>query len=157
MKDVAKNGIDEIQQKIMDEYVPLKKLIFEDNEKEADAVKIFTDYSHVLASLELIIYSFITANPDTDDQEILHALRRIRKNPLHEFSQSDEDALAFAISYGMSIGLQQKMLSINEVHALLDWLIHEVAGRMQNNVSYIAWVKKFFKDNPVKAFRGNEK
>ena len=145
-----------IQQKITDTYVPLKKLIFEENNREVDIAKNFTDYSHVLASVELMIHIFITANPETDNQEILQALRRVRKDPLHEFSHSEEDALAFAISYGMSGGLQQKRLTINEIYALLDWLIHEVEGRMQKNESYIEWLREFFKNNPVEALVGDK-
>ena len=134
-----------IQQKTEDTYVPLKKLIFEDNSTEIHITeKNFTDYSHVLASVELIIHSFITANPETSDKDILNALQRIRSNPLHEFSHSEEDALAFTITYSMSMALQQKRLTINEIYALLDWLIHEVEGRMQKNESYIEWLKEFF-------------
>src|SRR3989344_9201828 len=92
-----------IQQKIKDSYVPLRELIFEDNGKEVDVVKNFTDYSPVLASVELVIYSFITANPETTDRDILHALQKIRRNPLYEFSKSEKDALAFAIIYGISM------------------------------------------------------
>lgn len=157
MKDAAKNKIDDIQQKIMANYIPLKKLIFEDNQKEVNIVKNFTEYSHVLASVELMIRCFITAHPNTDDQDILSALKRIKEEPLHEFSRSEEEALAFAITYGMSRGLQQRRLTINEIRALLDWLIHEVGGRMQKNESYIEWLKKFFNDNPILASRGDEK
>lgn len=142
MKKVEKNRI---QQKINDTYVPLRKLIFEDNDKETDIVQDFTDYSHVLASVELIIYSFVTANPETKDKEILYALKKIRKNPLNEVSRSEEDALAFAIMYGISRGLQQKRCAINEVHAMLDWLIHEVEGRIHNNESYSKMLNGFFK------------
>ena len=157
IKEVAKNRMDEIQEKLMDKYVPLKKLIFEDNEKRVNVVQDFTDYSYVLASVEFIIHNFIIANPETDDHDILSALKHIRKDPLREFSHSDEDALAFAITFGMSMGLQQKRLSINEIRALLDWLVHEVEGRTQKNESYIEWLRKFFKDGPVKAFRGDKK
>lgn len=138
------------QEKIMATYVPLKELIFEDNQREVDVIKNFTDYSHVLASVELIIYSFISANPATNDQDILCALKRIRKDPLHEFSHFEEDALAFAIIFGISRGLRQKRLAINEVYALLDWLIHEVEGRIQRNESYTKWLEMFFRDNPLK-------
>jgi len=134
-----------IQQKINATYVPLKELIFEDNEKETDVMKNFRDYSHVLASVELIIYSFITANPETKDEDILYALKTIRNDPLSKFSRSEEDALAFAIMYGLGRGLQQERLAINEIHALLDWLIHEVEGRIQNKESYIEMLKGFFK------------
>ena len=146
-----------IQQKIADTYVPLKKLIFEDNHGEIDIAKNFTDYSYVLASVELIIHSFITANSETSDQDILNALQRVRSNPSHEFSQSDEDALAFAVTYGMSMALQQKRLAINEIKALLDWLIYEVNGRMQKNESYIEWLKEFMKDRYINIFTGDKK
>ncbi|MFH1711118.1 MAG: hypothetical protein ABH840_02285 [Nanoarchaeota archaeon] len=143
-----------IQQKIADTYIPLKKLIFEDNSKEIIITeKNFTDYSHVLASVEMIIPSFVIANPKTNDDDILNALKKIRKNPLHEPSRSEEDALAFAITYGMSRALQQKRIAINEINALLDWLISEVEGRMQKNEGYIKWLKDFMKDSPIKAFR----
>lgn len=46
--------------------------------------------------------------------------------------------------YGISRGLQQKRRAINEVYAMLDWLIHEVEGRIQNNESYIEMLKGFF-------------
>ncbi len=155
MNGANKNKINEVHQKIMDQYVPLKKIIFEDNKKEVDIIQNFTEYSNVLANVELMIHSFVTANPDTTDKEILYNLRRVRKDPLHEFSHLDEDALAFAITYGMSRGLQQKRLFINEINALLDWLIHEVDGRMQKNESYIEWLRTFFKDNSVKSFKSN--
>ena len=142
MKDTEKKRI---QQKINDTYIPLKELIFEDNEKEIDVVNNFTDYSHVLANIELIIHSFITANPETTDKDILYALKKARRDPLHEFSQSEDEALEFAIMYGISRGLQQKRLAINEVDAMLGWLIHEVEGRIQNNESYIKMLKGFFK------------
>jgi len=136
-----------IKQKIVNTYVPLKNLIFEDNRKEINITNNFTNYSHVLASVELIIHSFIIANPETKDEEILSALKRIKENPLHEFSLSEEDALEFAVIYGISRGLQQKRLAINEVRALLDWMIHEVEGRLETGESYIAWIKAFFNDN----------
>lgn len=139
-----------IQQKITDTHIPLKKLIFEDNGRKVDIAKNFTNYSHVLASVELIIHSFITANPDTNDHDILHTMKTIRKDPFHEFSHSEEDALAFAIIYGMSRGLQQKRLTINEVHALLDWLIHEVEGRMQKEGGYTGWLREFFRKDNLK-------
>ncbi|MBI4981128.1 hypothetical protein HZC30_06255 [Candidatus Woesearchaeota archaeon] len=152
MKDTTKKRI---QQKIIATYVPLRELIFEDNGREVNVVKDFTDYSPVLASVELIIYSFTKANQNIYDQDILNALKRIRRNPLQEFSRSEEDALAFAIQYGISRGLQQKRLAINEIHALLDWLIHEVEGRMQKNENYIEWLGEFFRDNPLKTFNGD--
>ena len=136
-----------IKQKIVNTYVPLKNLIFEDNRKEINITNNFTNYSHVLASVELIIHSFIIANPETKDEEILSALKRIKENPLHEFSLSEEDVLEFAVIYGISRGLQQKRLAINEVRALLDWIIHEVEGRLETCESYIAWIKTFFNDN----------
>ena len=157
IKNTVKNKINDIQQKIMDKCVPLKKLIFEDNEKAVNiTAQNFTEYSHVLASVELMIYSFITANPETSDHDILSAMNRIRKDPMREFSQSDEEALAFAVTYGMSRGLQQNRLTINEIYALLDWLIHEIKGRMEKNESYIEWLNKFFMDNPVKEFAGDK-
>jgi len=146
-----------IQQKIMETYVPLKELIFEDNHRDIDIARNFTDYSHVLASVELIIHSFITANSETEDKDILDALQRIRTSPLHEFSHSEEDALAFAITYGMSRALQQKRLAINEIKALLGWLIYEVEGRMQKNESYIEWLRGFMKDRPINVFAGDKK
>lgn len=151
------NDRTKIKDKIMAMYIPLKELIFEDNLKEVDIIKNFTDYSHVLASVELIIYSFITANQKTGNQDILQALKRIRKDPLHEFSHSEEDALAFAIVYGISRGLNQKRLAINEVNALLDWLIHEVEGRIKKGESYIQMLKKFFKDGLNKNRTGDKK
>ena len=140
-----------IEQKIINTYIPLKKLIFEENQKKIDISINFTDYSHVLANVELMIHSFVTANPDTKDEEILSALKIIRKDPLHEFSKSEEDALAFAIMYGISRGLQQKRLAINEVCASLDWLIHEVEGRLDTGESYIKWIKTFFNDTKREA------
>ena len=140
-----------IEQKIINTYIPLKKLIFEENQKKIDISINFTDYSHVLANVELMIHSFVTANPDTKDEEILSALKNIRKYPLHEFSKSEEDALAFAIMYGISRGLQQKSLAINEVCASLDWLIHEVEGRLDTGESYIKWIKTFFNDTKREA------
>ena len=148
---------DRIQQEIAATYVPLKELIFEDNKKEINIITHFTDYSHVLARVELMIHRFVVANPSTKDIEILSALKRIKEDPLREFSQSDEEALAFTISYGMSTGLQEKRLAINEVRALLDWLIYEVEGRMQKKESYIEWLNDFFKDDPIKAARGDNK
>ena len=136
-----------IQQKIAVTYVPLKELIFEDNEREVDIIRNFTDYSYVLAGVELIIHSFITANPETKDQDILDALQRVRSSPLHEFSHSEEDALAFTITYGVSRALQQKRLAINEIHALLDWLIYEVEGRIESGESYIVTLRKFLNDS----------
>ncbi len=146
-----------IQEKIIATYIPLKELIFEDNQREVDVIKNFTDYSHVLASVELIIYSFITANPETDNHDILSALKRIRKDPLHEFSHSEEDALTFAITFGISRGLKQKRLAINEVYALLDWLIREVEGRIKRGESYIQMLKKFFNDGLNKNRTGDKK
>ena len=140
-----------IEQKIINTYIPLKKLIFEENRKKIDIIINFTDYSHVLANVELMIHSFVIANPDTKDEEILSALKIIRKDPLHEFSKSEEDALAFAIMYGISRGLQQKRLAINEVCASLDWLIHEVEGRLDTGESYIKWIKTFFNDTKREA------
>jgi hypothetical protein len=144
-----------IQQNIARTYVPLKELIFEDNNGEVDIAKNFTEYSHVLASVELILHSFITANPETSDQDILDALQRIRNNPLQEFSHSEENALAFAITYGMSMALQQKRLSINEINALLDWLIYEVEGRMQKKESYSEWLKDFLREEKIKSRAGD--
>ncbi len=146
-----------VQEKIARIYTPLKELIFEENRKEMDVIKNFTEYSHLLAIVEMMIHTFIRANPETTDKDILDALKRIRKDTFHEFSQSDEDALAFAITYGMSKALVQKRLALNEVHALLDWLIHEVEGRMKKNESYSKWLMKFFKDNPIKAFTDDNK
>ena len=147
-----------IHQKITDTYIPFRKLIFEDNSKEITITENnFTDYSHVLASAEMIIHSFVMANPETTDDDILNAFRKIRKNPLDEPSRSEEDALAFAITYGMSRALQQKRLSLNEIHALLDWLIHEVEGRIQKNESYIGWLIDFMKDSSIKSFSSNKK
>ena len=147
-----------IQQKIANTYIPLKKLIFEDNSKEiAITEKKFADYSHVLANVEMIIHSFAMANPETKDEDILNALKKIRKNPLHESSRSEEEALAFAITCGMSRALQQKRIAINEVNALLDWLTHEVDGSVQKNESYIEWLKEFMMDSPITAFRGDKK
>ena len=154
MKDTTKQRI---QQKITATYVPLRELIFEDNGRKVNVIKNFTNYSPVLASVELIIYSFMKANKNTCDPDILKALTRIRRNPLQEFSHSEEDALAFAIQYGLSRGLQQKRLAINEVHALLDWLIHEVEGRMQKNECYIEWLKEFMNNNPQNAVVGDKK
>ncbi len=135
-----------IQQKIKDTYVPLRKLMFEDNEKKVDVQKHFTNYSYVLANIELIIHSFLLVNSKTQDKDILCALKRIRKDTFQEYSQSEEDELAFVIMYGISIALQHKRLAINEVNALLDWLIHEVEGRARNGESYVIMLKKFFKD-----------
>jgi len=141
-----KNKYDEkIHQKITAAYVPLKELILEDNGKEIDVIKYFTDYSRVLGSIELIIHSFISAHSETKDEEILSVLKEIRKNPLRESSLSEENALASAIMYGMSEELQRRKLAINEVHALLDWLIHEVEGRLEKGESYITMLKRFFK------------
>ncbi|MBW2974700.1 hypothetical protein KY366_03185 [Candidatus Woesearchaeota archaeon] len=136
-----------IQKKITNTYVPLRKLIFEDNKKEVDIAQNFTEYSHVLASVEMILHSFVVANPETKDQDILCALKTLKENPLYEPSRSEEDALEFAIVYGMSRALQQKRLTINEVNALLDWLIHEVEGRTRKNESYIKWLKRFLNSN----------
>ena len=149
MKDTIEK---ELQQKITATYVPLKELILEDNRRGVDVVKDFTNYSHVLGSVELIIYSFATANPETKDKDILDALKKIRRDPLYEFSRSEEDALAFAIMYGMSRGLQHRKLAINEVYALLDWLIHEVEGRLEKGESYITMLKRFFKNETKHKF-----
>ena len=139
-----------IQREIAATYVPLKELIFEDNEKEINIITNFTDYSHVLARVELMIHHFVIANPSTKDIEILSALKRIRKDPLHEFSRSDEDALAFVITYAMSTGLQEKRLAINEVQALLDWLIYDVERRLKQEESYITALQQFLSDNTMK-------
>ena len=138
---------DRIQQEIAATFVPLKELIFEDNKKEINIIACFKDYSHVLARVELIIHNFVMANPSTKDTEILSALKRIWQDPLHEFSRSDEDALAFAITYAMSTGLQEKRLAINEVRSLLNWLIYEVEGRLKQAESYITALQKFLSDN----------
>ncbi|MEW5896666.1 MAG: hypothetical protein AB1668_03170 [Nanoarchaeota archaeon] len=143
MITLTENDRSRIQKKISTTYVPLKKLIFEDNGKEVHIVRNFTDYSHVLARIEMTIHCFGKANPRTKDEEILSALKRIREDPLYESSYSEEDALAFAITYAMSQGLQEKRLAINEVKALLDWLIYEVEGRMKRGESYIAAFEKF--------------
>ena len=135
------------KQKIKSTYVPLRKLIFEDNKKEVDIVNHFTDYSPVLARIELRLYHFIKANPETEDQDALKALKEIREDPLHEFCCSDDEALEFAIVHAISQGLQQKRLALNEVKALLDWLIHEVEGRIKKNESYLVWLDGFFEDN----------
>ena len=156
MKSISKDE-KMIQQKITAMYVPLRELIFEGDGREIDIVKNFTDYSYVLASVELIIHSFIKANPETDDQEILNALKRIRKDPLQEFSLSEEDSLAFSITYSMSRALQQKRLTINEISALLDWLIYEVEGRIARGESYIVALKKFLNDNRHKIRKGDKK
>lgn len=138
-------------------YISLKELIFEDNKRGIDILNNFEDYSHVLAGAELIIYGFITANPKTKDIEVLNALKRIRINPIQEFSRSEEDALAFAITCGMSRGLQQKRLAINEIRAVLDWLIYEVGGRIKQGESYIQMLKKFFNDSLNKNRTGGQK
>lgn len=145
------------EKKIIDTYTPLRKLIFEENNKNADIINDFKDYSYVLASVELVIYSFVTTNPKIKDEDILFSLKRVRKDLLYAFSDTDEDdAFEFAIIYGISMGLQQKRLALNEVHALLDWLIHEVEGRLETGESYILWIKKFFNENKYKAKNGKK-
>lgn len=147
MKNTIEN---EIHQKIADTYVPLKELILEDNGKEIDVVKHFPNYSYVLASVELIIYSFATANPKIKDEDVLYSLKDVRRDPLYEFLRFGKDPLTFAIIYAMSRGLQHRKLAINEVNAILDWLIHEIKGRLDKDRSYITMLKRFFKNGENK-------
>ncbi|MDP2749752.1 MAG: hypothetical protein Q8O89_02890 [Nanoarchaeota archaeon] len=154
MKDAEKKRI---EKNIINTYVPLRKLIFEENNKNADIINDFKDYSHVLASVELVIYCFVTANLKIKDGDVLSSLKRVKKDPLYEFSDiNEDDAFEFAITYGISRGLQQKRLAINEVCALLDWMIHEVEGRLETDESYVAWIKKFFNDNKREGKNGVE-
>ena len=154
MKDAEKKRI---EKKIINTYVPLRKLIFEENNKNTNITNDFKDYSHVLASVELVIYCFVTVNSKIKDGDILFSLKRVRKDPLYEFSDTNEDdAFEFAIIYGISRGLQQKGLALNEVYALIDWLIHEVEGRLETGESYIEWIKTFFNDNKRKVKNGGK-
>ncbi len=137
---------EEATKRMMDKYVPLNQLVLERKNHPICIDGTEEKFGFILAPTELVLFNFFIANSDTTDADVLKALRRVKENPLHGFGTDDEDALEFAITFGLSQGLQQRKLSIDEIKAILDWLIKEVEGHSDGKQGYLEFLEDFFKE-----------
>lgn len=130
------------------EFIPLNKLLLEDNEEVKKIKTIYKkeeEYADILGPIEYSIADFYSESKKLKDKDVVKAIKNIRLNyyrDLDYFKKPIEKEILISISFA----LQEKRITRHEFLLVLGYILWCIDNRkwMNNPRAYLDWVLNFF-------------
>jgi len=151
-KDTGKTPV-EMGKRIMnfswddeEEYVPIKQLLIPETEEIKDIKSITNaeEYIDILLPIESTIAEYFLDNRSITDENVKKALNNVKNNLFIEFDKT-KFPLEREIQIAISLGLQNKKISLHELRLIIKFLITSIDNRnyLPDNQAYLNWICAF--------------
>jgi len=132
----------------MSKFIPLNKLLLEDNKKVKKIQTIYQreeEYSDILGPMEVTIACFYKENEKLKDKNVIKAIKNIKLN-YDKALEYFKEPLEKEIIISLSEALQKKKITVHEFLLVLSYILWCIDNRkwMGEPRAYLNWLLKFF-------------
>ncbi len=138
---------EEIKKEMIENFIPLKNLLKEDNEQIKKLKTLFkreAEYSIVLAGIEIPIKSYYQFHKNIKDKDVVKILKNIKANydKNIDFFQEELEQMIMCM---LSITLQTKKITKHEFFLAIDYILWSISNRdYLGPTGYLDWLQDFF-------------
>jgi len=136
------------------EFVPIKELLSEDNEKVKEIKSLFqreTEYLSYLGPFESFFAYFYLDNPRTKDSDVIKAIKNVKLNYYRNLDSFDNylDRELIGVTsqiLRMNIEKDKRKITRHELFLILNHILWAIDNRSWINDSraYLKWICNFF-------------
>lgn len=130
------------------QFIPLKKLLMEDNEEVKKIKTIYKreeEYANILGPIEIAIAGFYLENRKLKDKSIVKAIKNIKSNYYKELEYF-EKPIEKVIMIASSAALQKRKKTRHEFLLVLSYILWSIDNRRWLGYprAYLDWLLSFF-------------
>lgn len=136
------------------EFVPLKEMLLENNEKIKEIKSLYqreVEYVSFLGPIESFFAYFYLDNTDTKDSDIEKAIKNVKMNyykNINDFSNYFEKELIGVISQVLrtNIKVKKRRITQHELFLVLNYILWSIDNRKHigDKQAYLKWICNFF-------------
>ena len=135
------------KEELIKDFVPLNKLLLEDNNKIKKLKSLFKkegEYGFLLGSIEIPIKSYYQFNKDITDKDVVKMLENIKSNYNKDVRFFNKE-LEQMIMCMLSMSLKVKKITHHELMLVIDYILWSISNREHlGPTGYLNWLLDFF-------------